>query len=94
LNIVNTRPFCAVDAEHFLCKSWIIAKLTFGHNQGSKYPLQGNHYAHPSPVLHALQNWIVAESMNKMENAYVNNIRCKVNGMRLPDFCTLPGEER
>ena len=30
-NTMNDRPFNATDAEHFLCKGWVDAKLTLGH---------------------------------------------------------------
>jgi hypothetical protein len=31
LNVVNGRPFNSTDAEHFLCKCWLIAKYTLPH---------------------------------------------------------------
>ena len=30
-NTMNDLPFNATDAEHFLCKGWLDAKLTLGH---------------------------------------------------------------
>jgi hypothetical protein len=90
LNVVNQRPFGAVDSEHFLCKAWLIAKLTFGHSRISKYPKQCNNHTHPSRVLHMLEDAIILETMTQIENVYLNLLTCGC--IQLPEFCRLPGE--
>jgi hypothetical protein len=96
VNIVNNRPFCAVDSEHFLCKAWLIAKFTFGHNRICKYPRQCNNYTHPSPVIHQLEMKAIDDSMKIIEDAYMTIISGNTDTTSmptLPDFCILPGEE-
>jgi hypothetical protein len=94
VNMVNGRPFSKVDSEHFLCKAWIMAKFTFGHNRISKYPKQCNNYTHPSPVIHNLQLiYGINETMNSIENAYIAIISDKHELLVLPEFCRLPKEK-
>jgi hypothetical protein len=44
---VNDLPFSYVDAEHFLCKGWILVKKTFGSYRNSKYPNSLEAHLHP-----------------------------------------------
>jgi hypothetical protein len=92
VNIVNERPFSDVDAEHYLCKAWLIAKLTFGHNRIAKYPKQCNNHTHPSPVIHRLSVNAIDECMKTIEDAYMNLISNHIQKITLPDFCILAGE--
>jgi hypothetical protein len=95
LNIVNKRPFSSVDSEHFLCKAWLIAKLTFGHNRICKYPRQCNNHTHPSPTIHTLEITAIDDTMKIIEDTYKTVIAGKTDltMIMLPDFCILPGEE-
>jgi hypothetical protein len=91
-NIVNNRPFNAVDAEHFLCKAWLITKLTFGPSRISKYPRLCNAHTHPSRVLHELSDKNVSLAMKSVEDAYM---RCNSDQslcMKLPELCKVSGE--
>jgi hypothetical protein len=69
-NLVNGRAFNSTDAEHFLCKAWLNAKITFGNYRVIQFPKQCNSFTHPSPVLHRLENGISAKIMATMEGAY------------------------
>jgi hypothetical protein len=92
-NIVNNRPFNAVDAEHFLCKAWLITKLTFVPSYISKYPRLCNAHTHPSRVLHGLCDDYVSMIMKSIGDAYM---RCNSDQsslcMKLPELCKVPGE--
>lgn len=46
-NMVNDLCFSATDAEHWLCKGWIIIKKTFNHYRNSKYPTPLEPHLHP-----------------------------------------------
>jgi hypothetical protein len=93
-NIVIGRPFSGVDAEHFLCKAWIVAKSTFGNSRLSKYPRLCNAHTHPSPVIHAIREKVTDDAMKKIEIAYW---ACRSlpdsAGLAIPKLCLLPGEE-
>jgi hypothetical protein len=92
-SIVNGRPFDCTDAEHFLCKAWLNAKITFGNYRIIQYPKQCNSFTHPSPVLHRLNNEIVNKIMHEMEHEYLSlKDETDTEKLQLPDFCLLPGE--
>ena len=58
INKVNGRPFSATDAEHFLCKAWVIAKYTLPNNtmaEGSKSTQP--HCPQPTSVVKSLHNY-------------------------------------
>jgi hypothetical protein len=55
LNCMNGRPFNASDAEHFLCKGSVLAKLTLGHYRNSKYPLSAKPWCHPMKLTRVVQ---------------------------------------
>jgi hypothetical protein len=94
INVVNGRPFNCSDAEHFLCKAWLNAKVTFGNYRIIQYPKQCNSFTHPSPVLHRLNNKILTNIMEEMEKHYLSvTSKSGISGLRLPEFCKLPGEE-
>jgi hypothetical protein len=94
LNLVNERPFSETDAEHFLCKGWLIAKLTFGHYRNSKYPLQSKSFTHPSPTLHSLPDMVIEKTMHVMETTFLSGLQShSIQACQLPEFCRLPGEE-
>jgi hypothetical protein len=93
-NIVNGRPFSGVDAEHFLCKAWIVASSTFGNSRLSKYPRLCNAHTHPSPVIHAIGEKVTDDAMKQMEIDYW---ACRSlpdsGGLIIPKLCLMPGEE-
>jgi hypothetical protein len=91
-NSVNLRPFSQIDAEHFLCKAWIIAKLTFGHNQISKIPELSHHYTHPSPVIHMHTDAHVLECMKRIVDTYKRCMKDGSDFMTIPQLCQLPRE--
>jgi hypothetical protein len=93
-NIVNGRPFSGVDAEHFLCKAWIVAKSTFGNSRLSKYPRLCNAHTHPSPVIHAIGEKVTENAMEAMETAFWSCSLSHDAGLVLPKLCLLPGEEK
>jgi hypothetical protein len=94
INLVNERPFSETDAEHFLCKGWLIAKLTFGHYRNSKYPLQSKSFTHPSPTLHSLPDMVIEKTMHVMESTFLSGLQShSIQACQLPEFCRLPGEE-
>ena len=47
LNRVNGLPFGLTDAEHWLCKSWVLARKTFNHYRNSLYPIPLQPFYHP-----------------------------------------------
>ena len=47
VNMVNGLLFTAIDAEHWLCKGWIVIKKTFNHYRNSKYPTPLEPHYHP-----------------------------------------------
>ena len=47
VNKVNGLPFNVTDAEHWLCKSWVIVKKTFNHYRNSMYPVPLEPHYHP-----------------------------------------------
>ena len=47
VNKVNGLPFNVTDAEHWLCKAWVIVKKTFNHYRNSMYPVPLEPHYHP-----------------------------------------------
>jgi hypothetical protein len=91
-NIVNERQFSAVDAEHFLCKAWIIAKSTFGNAHLSNYPNQCSAHTHPSRVLHEMTSDEISNHMQAIEDAYTSCMEGDQAVLVLPELCKLSGE--
>jgi hypothetical protein len=89
LNVVNARLFSAVDAEHFLCKAWIITKLTFGSSNLSDYPHLCSAHTHPSPVLHAIDNAMIGQAMVSIEDAFYSCNSNSTHALKLPECCKL-----
>jgi len=83
-NTMNDRPFNATDAEHFLCKGWIDAKLTLGHYRNARRPQAAKPHCHPSDVECSWLKTIMEAIVLK----YAKTCR----GLDTPDFCILPGE--
>jgi hypothetical protein len=93
LNVVNKRPFSCVDAEHFLCKAWIISRLTFGNSQlSTTYPKQCSAHTHPSRVLHNLADDEMSNHMQEIERAYTSCMERDGATLILPELCKLSGE--
>jgi hypothetical protein len=92
VNMVNGRPFNVVDAEHFLCKAWIMAKYTMcPYRNYKKHPNQCNAFTHPSRTLHQLKDQLTDAIMAEIKNAFAK-IANKEDCV-LPGFCLLPGEK-
>ena len=58
VSLTNKRPFNASNAEHFLCKAWIIAKYTMGHYRDTLHPLPWKPHCHPSPIFQHHNGWV------------------------------------
>jgi hypothetical protein len=95
-NMVNGQQFSGVDAEHFLCKAWVIAKHTMGPYRNSQSdPTQCNCYTHPLHTLHQYEDVITQEVMSSIEACFQNmaeGVSCDAD-LVLPDFCYMPGEK-
>lgn len=67
-NTVNGREFSGVDAEHFLCKSWVNAKNTVGPYRNSQnFLTQCNCYMHPLHTLHQYDDVVTKEVLSSIE---------------------------
>jgi hypothetical protein len=93
VEMVNQRPFSAVDAEHFLCKAWIVAKSTLGCSRLSSHPKQSSAHTHPSPIIHRKADEVIETVMSKIEDAYCLSRETSEDDITLPEFCRLPEEE-
>jgi hypothetical protein len=91
--MTNRRPFSAVDAEHFLCKAWIVTKSTFGGSRLSKNPKLSNSHTHPSPVLHRTADESLERIMTKIEEMYLSNLALFPDKFTLPELIRLPEEK-
>ena len=47
INKVNGLIFGVTDAEHWLCKSWVLIRKTFNHYRNSLYPVPLQPFYHP-----------------------------------------------
>ena len=99
VSVVNLRPFNATDAEHFLCKAWVVAKHTFGHYRDSAYPFFSKAHCHPLRVFctdegPTNQLWLT----NAMEEIVVAYEFCmglspeNPNRLLLTELSKMPGE--
>ena len=89
-NIVNGRPFNATNAEHFLCKLWVISKYTLPANSYASQAKATKPHCHPvnlrgvefpsNPTIDSIMGDIVSiyDQMGMEEEP--------------PDFCLLPNE--
>jgi hypothetical protein len=93
LNVVNGRPFTVVDAEHFLCKAWLVASSCFGSARLSNYPRLCNAHTHPSPIIHAMADTVIDCAMDSIEAAYCLCTSTNSQRLVLPEFIRLPGDE-
>ena len=91
-NKMNGRPFNATDAEHFLCKLWVIAKYTLPAYRISRQPMATKPHCHPvnlrgreyeaDPLLNTIMSDIIKEGCPY-----------SMNETKPPEFCLLPGEQ-
>ena len=89
-NKVNDRPFNVTDAEHFLCKLWVISKYTLPAYCISNQSEATKPHCHPvnlrgqenqkDPLLRGIMSSIVGTYENKMKQ------------ITAPEFCLLPNE--
>jgi hypothetical protein len=90
VNAVNGRPFNTTDAEHFLCKGWLIAKQT--------YPVYANvakpHFA--KPHCHPLKNGkktIQSEDVTVIMKEIITTYESSDRQMEEPPrFCLMASE--
>ena len=90
INMVNERPFCASDAEHFLCKVWMIGKLTLAHYSSSKYPRPTNTHCHP--VKHIKDVDPTCAEVDKVMESIRAAFKTQRSNLKTPNFCLLKGE--
>ena len=50
VNLLNNRALNATDAEHFLCKAWVVAKYTLPNNSSAIQPNSTKPHCHPLNV--------------------------------------------
>jgi hypothetical protein len=93
VQLVNRRPFSPVDAEHFLCKAWIVAKSTYGCTRLSKYPKLTSAHTHPSPTIHCIADDVIETVMTTIESAYMSLNASSEDAIKLPELCQFPEEE-
>jgi hypothetical protein len=91
-NVVNGRPFTVVDAEHFLCKAWLVASSAFGSARLSNYPKLCNAHMHPSPIIHALADTVIDAAMDSIQAAYCLCNEKNSKKLILPEFIRLPSD--
>jgi hypothetical protein len=96
-NRVNGRIFNATDAEHILCKVWVVAKLTLGHYRNSRCPKTAKPHCHPMKLAKDEEPYckFVPEIMSDIKHSYAEC--CSVmeqtsNYIVPPHYCYLPGE--
>jgi hypothetical protein len=96
VNCVNGRPFNASDAEHFLCKGSVLAKLTLGHYRNSKYPLSAKPWCHPMKLTKEDEPYdeFTSGIMENIVQSYTASVSAEPPSPRLvvPKVCWLPGE--
>ena len=90
-NVVNGRPFNYTDAEHFLCKGWIIAKYTFPQNTASVQPISSRPHCHPIKIVDSVtfQLPYVTAIMNDIIDSFE---AMSDRGYDTPQFCLMAGE--
>jgi hypothetical protein len=90
-NMVNGRPFNASDAEHFLCKVWLIAKYTTPHYCSSKQPVGTKPHCHPMK----LKNWkMICPQINMCMERALELYKKNRSSIKVPAFCLMSNEEQ
>jgi len=95
VNCMNGRPFNASDAEHFLCKGSVLAKLTLGHYRNSKYPLSAKPWCHPMKLTRVVQPYdaFTTGIMETIVKSYSTCVSADPCLLTVPEVCILPGEK-
>ena len=91
-NKVNGRPFNATDAEHFLCKLWVIAKYTLPAYRISRQPMATKPHCHPVNLRcreYKADNLLKTIMSDILEEGCPHSM-C---AMKPPEFCLLPDEQ-
>jgi hypothetical protein len=91
-NVVNGRTFNCTDAEHFLCKAWIIAKYTFPQYTASVQPLSSKPHCHPIKTGCAETFQLPYMTDIMMDIIALFEARTDRAGCVTPQFCLMAGE--
>jgi hypothetical protein len=90
-NVVNGRPFNYTDAEHFLCKGWIIAKYTFPQNTASVQPISSRPHCHPIKIVDSVTFQL--PNVTAIMNDIIDSFEAMSDrGYDTPQFCLMAGE--
>ena len=90
INKVNQRPFSATDAEHFLCKAWVIAKYTLPNYNTAKQPRSTKPHCHPVNLRG--EQMTASMDVNVIMEGIVSLSTSKQNMLKAPSFCLMPNE--
>lgn len=94
INVVNGRAFNSTDAEHFLCKFWVMIKYTFSHNRQSIRPIMANSYTHPHPGIGPESTSYSSTLLREIHSSFLNMVKSYDHIPPLPDVCMCPGEKQ
>ena len=90
VNKVNGRPFNATDAEHFLCKLWVISKYTLPANSYATQAKATKPHCHP--VYWRGKELPIVDSVDSIMNDIITLHEQVGLENEIPDFCLLPNE--
>ena len=96
-NIVNGLLFSPTDAEHWLCKGWIMVKKTFNHYRNSRYPKPLEPHLHPIryPRVNLHRSIISDVEIDNVMSNITKNYELETNkgSLRLPHIFKVEGTE-
>ena len=90
-NKVNGRPFNATDAEHFLCKAWLIMKSTMANYNNAKQPVCTKPHCHPARRTTSTIQKVCPQLdmiMNRIVELYAEE-KVQRRDIRAPSFCLM-----
>ena len=90
-NKLNGRPFSFPDAEHILCKSYVMASYTLGGRMFSERPQATKPYLHPIQFHHMGPPWDHQDILDRIVQPGIDVFHSCVDDRSLvfPDFCML-----
>ena len=89
-NKVNGRPFNATDAEHFLCKLWVVAKYTLPASTITRQPKATKPHCHPVNLRGKL--FTPDPSLEKIMTGILKGHEKNKDDLEFPHFCLLTDE--